>query len=90
MTYRVDLTPQAQRQLKKIPGRDQQWIITTIESLAVEPRPHGCESIAGHRGYLRMRVGDFRVVYTVGDAVLRVIVVLVGHRRDVYRLLSDL
>lgn len=55
-----------------------------IDSLAVEPRPHGTTKLAGRSDY-RVRVGDWRVVYEVDDSRRRVVVVRVAHRSDVYR-----
>jgi mRNA interferase RelE/StbE len=55
-----------------------------IATLAHDPRPAGVLALAGHPGLLHIRVGDYRVVYTVDDAVLVVLVAHLGHRRDVY------
>ncbi|MET9023706.1 type II toxin-antitoxin system RelE/ParE family toxin [Actinopolymorpha sp. NPDC004070] len=52
---------------------------------AVEPRPHGAQALQGRSGLLRIRVGDYRVIYEVQDARLVVLVVDLGHRRDIYR-----
>ena len=56
-----------------------------IQSLATQPRGAGCERLAGSEGRLRVRVGDFRVVYAVDDKARSVDVVKIGHRREVYR-----
>ena len=52
-------------------------------ALAGDPRPNGCRKLSGSEEY-RIRVGDYRVLYEIEDAVLRILVVRVGHRRDVY------
>lgn len=54
-----------------------------ISALAVNPRPRGCRKLSSSEQY-RIRVGDYRVLYEIEDDVLRVLVVKVGHRRDVY------
>ena len=56
-----------------------------IELLATDPRPPGATKLSGREGEWRVRTGDYRVVYEVDDGVLRVLVVAVGHRRDIYR-----
>lgn len=83
MTYRVELRPAAIRALKKLPARDRQRIHGAITLLAQDPRPPASRRLAGRPGY-RVRVGDHRILYTVDDGVLLVVVVTVGHRREVY------
>jgi len=56
-----------------------------ILALAEEPRPQGVVKMHGSEGYYRLRVGDYRVVYAIEDAVLLVLVVRIGLRREVYR-----
>ncbi len=56
-----------------------------LDSLAKNPRPPGCVKLQGGDDLYRVRVGDYRVVYTIQDTVLVVLVVEAGHRRDIYR-----
>jgi mRNA interferase RelE/StbE len=56
-----------------------------ILALAEEPRPPGVVKMQGAEGYYRLRIGDYRVVYAIEDDVLLVLVVRIGHRREVYR-----
>jgi mRNA interferase RelE/StbE len=56
-----------------------------IDALADDPRPPGVRALTGHRPYLRVRSGDYRVIYVVDDEIRQVRVVVIGHRRDVYR-----
>jgi mRNA interferase RelE/StbE len=56
-----------------------------IDTLALAPRPAGAKQLAGPERFYRIRVGDYRVVYQVLDKILKVLVVRVGHRREVYR-----
>ena len=60
-------------------------IDTAIRALAQEPRPKGCIQMAGHSDTYRIRVGDYRILYRIQDDVLVVLVVRIGHRREVYR-----
>jgi mRNA interferase RelE/StbE len=62
----------------------QQRVAAAIDLLAEEPRPPRATVLVGRRGYLRVRTGDYRIVYTVSDDVLLVLVVALGHRREVY------
>ena len=84
MTYRIELRPAAVRALRKIDKPYQQRIQAVISLLAQDPRPPGVKALQGRDG-LRVRVGDYRVIYTVHDDVLLVVVVTVGHRSSVYQ-----
>lgn len=85
-TYRVQLKPAAQRDLKKI--KDQvvvRRIVKAIDGLETNPRPSGAQAVQGDGSILRIRVGDYRILYTVADKEVRVLVIRIGHRRDVYK-----
>ena len=82
-TYRVELRPAAARALHKLDPPAQRRVRGAIALLAQDPRPPGARALQGRPG-LRVRVGDYRIVYTVEDDVLLVVVVRLGHRRDVY------
>lgn len=81
--YRIEVTPAAARQLRKLDRGAALRIRGAIELLAVDPRPPGSRSLRGRPGF-RVRVGDYRLIYTVHDDVLLVVVLRLGHRRDVY------
>ena len=83
--YTVYLKPAAERALKKLPRDVLPRIARAINHLSTDPHPMGVTALQGEPGFLRIRVGDYRIIYTVNDAVLTVLVVTVGHRRDVYR-----
>jgi mRNA interferase RelE/StbE len=83
-SYSLLIKPSAVKELEALPTKDRRRIITRIQGLATEPRPHGCEKLSGLEQY-RVRQGDYRVVYSVDDEASTVLVVKVGHRRDVYR-----
>jgi mRNA interferase RelE/StbE len=83
--YALQFRPAALRQLRKLPKDALRRIRTATEDLRDEPRPEGVANLAGTHDLWRIRVGDYRVVYTIADDVLVVTVVRVGHRREVYR-----
>jgi mRNA interferase RelE/StbE len=83
--YTVFLKPAADRALKKMPRDLLARVGQAITQLGINPRPHGATALKGEPGLLRLRVGDYRVSYTVQDDVLTVLVITVDHRREVYR-----
>lgn len=83
MTYRIELRPAALRALKKLDAPVARRIQGAIALLAEDPRPPASRPLRGRPGR-RVRVGDYRIIYTVEDDVLLVVVVTLGHRRDVY------
>ena len=84
MSYEVVLSERAAKALRKLDRGVRDRVLATIEQLAEEPRPVGCKRLSNSPFY-RVRVGDYRVVYDVEDAVVRVTVVKLGHRREVYQ-----
>ena len=85
MSYRVEVAPAAVRQLRKLDPPARRRVQAAIELLTEEPRPSGAKKLVGGEGEWRVRTGDYRIVYEVRDSVLLVLVVAVGHRRDIYR-----
>ena len=84
MSYRIELRPAAVRALRKVHPDHRKRIQGAIALLAQDPRPPGAKSLRGRHGF-RVRVGDYRIIYTVQDDVLLVVVVDLGHRREIYR-----
>ncbi len=82
--YAVGFKPSAWKELQRLPATLIERIIPKIESLESEPRPSGCKKLKGGQQEWRIRVGDYRVVYTIDDAKLRVSVTRVRHRSEVY------
>lgn len=85
MTYRVEFTAAARRQLGKFPTEIRRRIVAVADLLADNPRPPNARWLANRAGVLRVRIGDYRILYEIQDDVLLVLVVAVGHRRDVYK-----
>lgn len=83
-SYRLLIKPSAAKELEELRRKDRARIVQRISQLATDPRPPGCEKLSGHDQF-RVRPGDFRVVYSIDDAEPSVLVVKIGHRRDVYR-----
>lgn len=85
MLHRVELEPSVLKQVRDLPLPDQRRVSERIRALGEEPRPAGCEKMAGLRNAWRIRSGSYRIVYRVDDSEEVVTVTRVGHRRDVYR-----
>jgi mRNA interferase RelE/StbE len=83
MRYRIAIDPSALRSLRRLDPPIRRRIEAAIDGLAHEPRPPGCKKLASVEAW-RIRVGDWRIVYTIKDDVLLVLVVRIGHRPDVY------
>lgn len=71
--YRIEIVPKAKRQLK------------AIRNLAETPRPQGVKKLSGEDNLYRIRIRNYRVIYQIQDNVLLILIVAVGHRRDIYR-----
>ena len=85
-SYRVLIKPSAAKEIEAVDAkRDRQRIVSKVLALAEEPRPTGCEKLAGENDQYRVRVGRYRIVYSIADDELVVLVVRVAHRKDVYR-----
>ncbi|HZL79875.1 MAG TPA: type II toxin-antitoxin system RelE/ParE family toxin [Candidatus Limnocylindrales bacterium] len=84
MNYRVILSRSARKQLDRFSGETESRLLAKLTELEANPRPSGCKKLK-NRDAWRIRVGDYRVIYEIHDKVLQVIIVTVGHRREVYR-----
>ena len=85
MSYQIELKPSAARSLSKLPRPVQRAIVDMLDEMKANPRPNGVVKLTGEPDLYRVRVGDYRVIYTVRDRVLLVLVVRIAHRREVYR-----
>ena len=83
--YEVVLSPKAEKQLDELPTPLRRRITEAVEGLESKPRPHGVKKLTGAENLWRIRVGDYRIVYTIEDDRLIVLVVKIGHRRKIYR-----
>ena len=85
MAYRLEITPAAARDLVSLPHDARRRVDARILTLAQDPRAEGTQKLAGSKNLFRARVGDYRVIYGVEHARLVILVVRIGHRREIYR-----
>jgi len=84
MAWQILFKPRPRRDLAKLPRAIAERIARAIDALSIQPRPPGCVKMEGPDGFWRIRVGDYRIIYQIHDDHLIVLVVRIGHRRDVY------
>ena len=84
MTYRVLLASRAESQLDGIPFHEYLRLDAAIVSLGQNPRPHNCRKMKTSDSW-RVRVGNYRIVYAIDDTLRTVLVLNIGHRREIYR-----
>lgn len=85
MTYQVIVIRRARKALDSLPRKERLRIGAAIDLLADNPRPPNSLALQGEPGTWRVRIGNYRIIYTIHDGRLVVEVIRVGHRRDVYR-----
>jgi mRNA interferase RelE/StbE len=84
LSYELFIERSAQKALSKIPDPYQERIIEAIKALGKEPRPPDCKKLSGREAW-RIRVGNYRVIYEIDDKINKVLIILVSHRREIYR-----
>ena len=84
-SYRLEFTTGADRQFRNLPKDVQERLTPHIDALIRNPRPSGIKKLKGDDNAYRLRVGDYRVLYEIHDMRLLVLVVKIGHRREIYR-----
>lgn len=85
MPFRVEFSPRADRDFDSLPQEAKKRVQIRIDALADNPRPVGVEKLAGEAGTYRVRVGTYRILYEIHDRVLLVVLLKIGHRREIYR-----
>jgi mRNA interferase RelE/StbE len=88
VTFRIEFTKSAAKALKALPKRDQKRIAKRIESLAEGPPEPAKTKMKGNNPFHRVRVGDYRIIYEIQNDILLIIILKIGHRKEVYRRLS--
>ena len=82
--YSIRFSESVHKDIKKIPQNDVKKILEHIDSLAIEPRPYGYKKLKGQENY-RIRQGNYRIIYSIRDIELMILILTIGHRKDVYR-----
>ena len=88
MKYRIEVKKSAAKALKKIPKADRKRIVDKIDDLVENPDGPETIKMKGDNPFHRVRVGDYRIVYEIQNDVLLVLIVKIGHRKEIYRNLS--
>ena len=83
MAYRIEWRPRARKAFLALDNPVRRRVGDAVEALAQDPRPAGAKAIVGADGVLRIRAGDYRILYTVNDDELVVLVVAAGDRREI-------
>ena len=84
MRYQVILPKSVRKELDRLPDDAVERIMTRLAGLETNPRPADVKKLKGRDAW-RIRVGDYRVIYEIHDRVLQILVITVGHRREIYR-----
>lgn len=85
MNFRIEYRNSVKKELQKLIHTDRVGIINKIEGLKANPKPEGSAKLKGSRDLFRIRHGDYRVIYQIKKNVLLIIIIRVGHRRDIYK-----
>jgi mRNA interferase RelE/StbE len=83
--YSIRIKRSASKQLEKLPQKVAERLVKVIDNLAENPRPDGVKKLQGTENYYRIRLTDYRIIYSIADNELIVEVIKVGHRKDVYK-----
>jgi mRNA interferase RelE/StbE len=83
--FEIEITHSAEKQLRALDRVDQQRLAKAMLALAEEPRPRGAKKLSGYDDVFRIKVVSFRVLYSVARQRLVILILKIGHRRDVYR-----
>lgn len=84
MTYKLVLKPSAEKQFAALPRSVQKRVFSVLQKLSGDPRPAGSIKLKGNFDYYRVRVGRYRVIYAIQDDYLKILVLVIAHRRDAY------
>jgi mRNA interferase RelE/StbE len=84
-SHDIEITRTAEKQLKGLPREEQRRVARAIVALADQPRPRGSRKLSGYDDVFRIRVGRYRVLYSISDRKLIIIILKLGHRRKIYR-----
>ena len=83
--FRIQVSGMAERQLKKLSSEARDRVVRAVRALADDPVPRGSRRLTGYDDVFRVRIGPYRVLYSVAASTLTILVLKIGHRRDIYR-----
>ena len=83
--YRIEISATAEKQIRRLTHDNQVRVLRAVQTLATDPRPQGSRKLHGYVDVFRLRVGTFRVLYSIEKSRVLIIILKVGHRKDVYR-----
>ena len=82
--FNLSFKKSAEKELRRIPNPPLALLLKKIQALGIEPRPHDAVMLKGGEKYFRVRQGDYRIVYEIRDEAKKIVIIKIGHRRDVY------
>lgn len=82
--YQISIERRAAKSLENIPHLDRKKNIDVIQNLSYNPRPFGYKKLTGREGF-RLRVGNYRIIYEINHSLLNILIIDIGHRKDIYR-----
>ena len=83
--YSLEIRRTAEKQLRKLPAADRRRVARAMLALGEEPHPSGSRKLTGYDDVFRIRVGVYRIIYSVSGRTLVIIILKIGHRKDIYR-----
>ena len=83
--FKIEITRSAEKRLRTLPRDDQERLAKAMLALAEEPRPRGSRKLSGYDDVLRVRVGSYRILYSLAEKRLVILILKIGHRREIYR-----
>ena len=85
MSYIIQYKRSATEELLALPAVQARKVLSSINNLAEEPRPHGSKKLKGSSSAYRIRIGNYRVIYSIEDKIVTITIIKVGHRKQIYR-----
>jgi mRNA interferase RelE/StbE len=83
--YVITFSRSARKELESLDGKTVRRIFPKLETLAKQPRPAGCRKLVGEENLWRVRVGEYRIIYSVDDSIREIDIIAIRHRRSAYQ-----
>ncbi len=84
-SFKIEVSKSVIKKLKTLPIKDVKKIVSSIQSLAINPYPDGCRKLTGELATYRVRQGNYRIIYEIENGKMRILILKVGHRKDIYK-----